>query len=838
MYLEEGVGRGVGSFDRFLLCIMADEIAAPRRPNGGRGSCGRATLSFAKGDVLNNRGIRAVVISVLIAGLQAAAAQQPARHVSAPAQPYRWKNVQIVGGGFVDGIIFHPTAKGVRYARTDMGGAYRWDEAAGRWQPMLDWMPYKDLNLMGIESIAVDASDANRVYLACGTYTNAATPNGAILRSDDRGKTFQRTDVPFKFGGNENGRGNGERLSVDPQDGNILYLGTRHDGLWRSVDRAVTWSRVASFPDVTEQLPPPPAPLGADATPQQRQRWWSMLPHGGSGIVFTIFDKGAGANGGAGQKRTGFKRTATIYVGVSLMGRSNLYRSTDAGATWAAIPGEPTQYRPTRAALASDGTLYVAYGTDPGPQRMTDGGVWKLNTRTGEWTDITPDKPSGERKFGYAAVSVDAHNPQVVIASSFGRPRTDGVGEDIFRSVDGGKSWRQVFGPGVGGGGTFDYSLAPYVEPTPIHWLFDLEIDPLNPDHAMFTTGYGGWETFNLTAMDAGKPTKWSIMSSGVEETVGLELPSPTRGVPLISAIGDYGGFVHRDLDKPAPEGASAPPRFGNTSGVQAGDANPDVVVRVGIVAGRDQGGNISYSLDGGRSWQGTASAPSMTAGSQQQARSGSIAVSADGATWVWTPERGGANYTLDRGATWRASVGIPANTRVVADRVNPKKFYGLGLFAGKLYVSTDGAATFVEQPLNLPGGVPKPGNRGDIRGGQDRIYAAPGHEGDLWIPAFDGLYRGGSMGAFERLAGVEEIHAFGFGKAAPGRDYPALYLVGTVAGQPGVFRSDDEAKSWVRINDDQHQWGLVLQISGDPKLYGRAYVGTHGRGIFYGDPR
>ncbi len=68
---------------------------------------------------------------------------------SQPAS-YSWKNVQIVGGGFVDGVIFHPTAPGVRYARTDMGGAYRWNTAANRWQPILDWVPYKDLNLMGI----------------------------------------------------------------------------------------------------------------------------------------------------------------------------------------------------------------------------------------------------------------------------------------------------------------------------------------------------------------------------------------------------------------------------------------------------------------------------------------------------------------------------------------------------------------------------------------------------------------------------------------------------------------------------------------------------------------
>ena len=52
--------------------------------------------------------------------------------------PYHWKNVQINGGGFVDGIIFHPTAKGILYCRTDMGGAYRWTDRTKKWEPILD----------------------------------------------------------------------------------------------------------------------------------------------------------------------------------------------------------------------------------------------------------------------------------------------------------------------------------------------------------------------------------------------------------------------------------------------------------------------------------------------------------------------------------------------------------------------------------------------------------------------------------------------------------------------------------------------------------------------------
>ncbi len=179
--------------------------------------------------------------SCLIAALLLVSSQvtvQPPKTV-----PYRWKSVQMVGAGFVDGIVFHPTAKGVRYARTDMGGAYRWDAKANRWMPMLDWMPFQDLNLMGVESIAVDPNDAKKVYLACGTYTNRSTPDGAILRSNDGGQSFQITRLPIKFGGNENGRGNGERMTVDPNNSQCLLLGTRHDGLWKSDDAAGTWRR-------------------------------------------------------------------------------------------------------------------------------------------------------------------------------------------------------------------------------------------------------------------------------------------------------------------------------------------------------------------------------------------------------------------------------------------------------------------------------------------------------------------------------------------------------------------------------------------------------------------
>lgn len=64
-----------------------------------------------------------------------------------------------------------------------------------------------------------------------------------------------------------------------------------------------------------------------------------------------------------------------------------------------------------------------------------------------------------------------------------------------------------------------------------------------------------------------------------------------------------------------------------------------------------------------------------------------------------------------------------------------------------------------------------------------------------------------------------------------------AIYITGKVDGVLGFFRSDDAGATWIRINDDQHGYGAVdSAITGDPRVYGRVYIGTNGRGIIYGD--
>ncbi|GAB3850764.1 hypothetical protein GCM10027610_076240 [Dactylosporangium cerinum] len=147
-------------------------------------------------------------VTVVAVGVAVQTATSPAQ--AAAADPYALKNVQIEGGGFVPGIIFNQKQQNLVYARTDIGGAYRLDPSTNRWIPLLDWVGQDNWGYNGVVSLATDEVDPNKVYVAAGMYTNSWDPNnGAILRSSDKGATWQSTQLPFKLGGNMPGRGMG-----------------------------------------------------------------------------------------------------------------------------------------------------------------------------------------------------------------------------------------------------------------------------------------------------------------------------------------------------------------------------------------------------------------------------------------------------------------------------------------------------------------------------------------------------------------------------------------------------------------------------------------------------
>ena len=700
-----------------------------------------------------------------------------------PSEPYQWHNAVIGGGGFVTGLVAHPLAKNLIYARTDVGGAYRWDENSQRWIPITDSFV---VDFTGIESLAVDPNDTNRVYLAAGIYESMRS---AIFCSDNQGRTWRRTDVPFKMGGNETGRFNGERLAVSPFDGNVLFFGSRRDGLWRSADRGATWCRSQSFPHIE----------GDDDDSNNHRHFWNSAV----GIICVLFDN------------------KTMYAAASTKG-TNFYYSADGGNSWRPVPGQPVGLRPNHVAVGGNGLLYLSYGKEPGPNEMTDGALWKFDPRNNCWTDITPLKsPDGSQTFGYGAVAVDPQNPETILASTFCRWYPH---DEIFRSTNGGATWRPLFNDA-----TWDFVSAPYAGTIKPHWIGCIAISPSDSNRAWFTTGYGVWNCANLTAADSSAPTRWKFADDGLEETVPLALASPPAGAHLLSGVGDIDGFLHENLDLSPTRGSFAGPHFVNTQDIAFAADRPQIIVRTGTV--RSETGHVAISTDGGKNWRFPDSEPAP------DQMGGMAAISADGRTIVLTKRDTEPEFTIDSGDTWNPCAGLPAGIRVVADEINSSRFYAFDSQSGKMFASTNEAAGFIPTKFLFP----SPPNQAHDFGMTPRaeLSATLGREGDLWL-AFgaNGLWHSTDGGdSFIKIENVSDAYAFGCGKSGSPSGSPALYLFGKIESLSGIFRSDDEGRTWLRLNDAEHQFGWISKLTGDPRVFGRVYLATMGRGIIYGEP-
>ena len=83
---------------------------------------------------------------------------------------------------------------------------------------------------------------------------------------------------------------------------------------------------------------------------------------------------------------------------------------------------------------------------------------------------------------------------------------------------------------------------------------------------------------------------------------------------------------------------------------------------------------------------------------------------------------------------------------------------------------------------------------------------------------------RGGTFAAVPTVTLARHV---GFGKPTRDGGDPAVYLNGIVGPTYGLFRSDDDGTTWTRINDDRHQFGQISSLSGDPRIYGRLYLGS-----------
>ncbi len=663
-------------------------------------------------------------------------------------------NVAVGGGGYVTGIYLHPLEQNLVYIKTDVGGFYRWNQTNQSWIPLTDHFPLQQSNYYSGEALALDPNNPNLVYIAVGTYTADWWPEkGTIFKSTDKGKTWIKLNLDVKMGGNEELRWVGERLAVDPFNSNVLFFGSRRDGLWKSSDAGITWAKVTSFPGT---------------------------PTAGIGTTAIVFDK---------------KVRGRVYA---IAYGDGLYQSTDTGVTWSKIAGSPDQMK--RMVVAPNGVIYATH----------ESGVSKY--ANGSWSKITPFNSSET----FNAISVNPANPNEVLVSLGETTSTK-----IYQSLDQGATWtekkRSIKNTVPWWNGIF------VSQP----WISAIEFDPKVAGRVWLTDWYGIWRTEEIKA----NLVVWTNYVQGHEEVVVFSLVSPPTGSLLLSGLADVDGLNHNNgLDTyPSQRFGNNGPSFQHTFSIAYCENNPLRMARVG---GNDWNNTYSgaTSTDGGLTWQEFPSFPANTMPIR-------VAISATNPNlFVVVVGSGQPLRTTDGGVSWEKVSGLPDGPKgkdpwsfaqpLAADPVDGNIFYYYA--SGKAYRSNDGGLSFKVIDASLPSEE------------WQSLKTVPGVKGEVWLSLDQkGLYHSTNSGKFSKLDKVERAYLFAFGKPKPGSTIPALYLYGKINGMgDGIFRSLDRGKTWDFIGDRSKPIGknpLVMEAS--KQKFGLVFVGTGGRGIYYGTP-
>jgi photosystem II stability/assembly factor-like uncharacterized protein len=721
---------------------------------------------------------------------------------------YTFAQVAMTAGGWVTGIVAHPTEPGVMYARTDVGGAYRRNASTGEWEQMITASSIADrdagADLYNVESVAVAATDPDTVYLSVGNdepldETTFET-NGRVLRSTDGGRTWTSSTSRFYVAGNGVYRQQGERLAVDPERAEIVMLGTRREGIWISDDGGDTFSNV----DASMVPHTPSDPASAKD----------------SGISFVTPDPAGGL--------TADGWTARWYAGVGGVG---VVRTDDAGATWTTIRTVLPSVVPQEGEVV-DGGLYVAFN-DPGGVPAT---VERYSPDDG-WSVY--DLPAGITIW---SLTVDP-NDRDRIAVATEAVRTD----SLYYTQDGGSTWST---PVV----TTSAPDAPWIEAAndggymPVgKFIFD----PHDTDRLWFAEGIGVW-----TGILAPDFLPWEFAGQGIEELVVSDFVAPPGG-RTVAVVADFQGLSYDSLEQ-TPSAPLVDDRFaGGTSADYSGGA-PENLVWIGAEYNNyfnpDRNSRAARSTDGGVTWE---ELPNL----DKDMFGGNIAISAgDPDNIVWLPSNllspfehldipKGVFATTDGGANWTrlADVGGTnafhrfmwwfARQALTADKVQPNTFY-LADDEERFFVSTNGGTEWTEAEFGPPCSVDSACH---VYG---QIHADPFDAEKVWAAVgSNGLYRTDDAGrsAWEPIAGVDEVFTFGFGAPIGSSSEPAIFLYGRVGGDPdpALWRSHDAGATWQMIaREPFDSFANVNVVEGDLDVAGRVYVGFGGQGAVYGDDR
>lgn len=738
----------------------------------------------------------------------------------------KWEAVKIGGAGFVSGIV---TGQKEMYLRTDVGGAYKYNYEINEWEQIFAFINEADRGYLSVKGIAIDPTDDNTAYFLCGCayFSDART---VIFKTTDGGKTFTKSDVTdlIQVHGNGDGRECIEPIAIDPDNPDTIYAGgdvtAGKSALIKSTDGGKTWNSVDTYDE-----------LGLFTTELKYPMWTNHMVRGTE-------DKEYNQQNGIGCILI---EDGKVYVGTSVTGQANIHVASVKDDKFSVLSKDlPTANYPCTFSTDKNGNLYFTYIAGLAFSG-TAGGAFKYDTATGKVTDISPTNNA------FGKIEVDRENPDKLVTRTCGvwsdqwfelEWTDDSIawGDHFYRSEDGGATWQDIT-PGQQAG---QYTDNHYFISNPIdtngydwiygkacHWGSGMMIDPRNPDRVVMTSGNGVYACDNIWDE---KGIQFYFQPDGVEEVVCLDFVSVPNGENY-SAIGDYDGFIHKDINE-IPQ--QYKPNIGSTSAIAYCPSDTKVMCRVG-----EHEGKAYYSLDAGATWKDL----KVPNGGGKMA----ITKLKDGSYRFIKADSGNGSlqYSDDFGGSWTKCEGLDGSktTYPLVDLNNPAVVYGSGIKHNdywasdpnkkeptleeshySFYISTDYGATFKETVVSKYDQCDHTGDLAYL--GEDNILMAVG---------WNGMYSITEDGTKIEKTDVFYCKTLGYGAPEKEGGLNTVFMYGRPAetDAEGIYRSTDGGKTWDCINTDNLYGGTGNGnfLVGDMDEFGTVFMSTVGAGIVCG---
>jgi photosystem II stability/assembly factor-like uncharacterized protein len=185
----------------------------------------------------------------------------------------------------------------------------------------------------------------------------------------------------------------------------------------------------SASPSANPSASPSPTPGPMDAL-----AWRSIGPAVGGGRLAAI----------AGSDRD----PALIYIGAAGGG---VWRSTNAATTWKPVFDKQDVGSIGAIAISPADTNDVWVGTgesNPRNDASYGDGMYRSKDGGKTWTHI-----GLERSYAISKIALDPRDPNVAVVAALGSPHSDSTERGIYRTTDGGKTWQQTLflGPDSGG---------------------------------------------------------------------------------------------------------------------------------------------------------------------------------------------------------------------------------------------------------------------------------------------------------------------------------------------------------------------------------------------------